>query len=375
MKLLCAGPTSIDKRVMDAMGQFLTNPDLDPEYTKFHRNVEKKISKLLKTEATSFLMLGEAIMGLEGAVCSLMERGERVLVLHNGYFGKGFSDYVERYGGKAVELKFDYRRGIDLKKLNEFLDKDSDFSIATFVHCETPSGITNNIKEIAGALNKRGILTIVDSVSAIGGEEINFDEDKVDILIGGSQKCLSAPVGLTTITISQRAKEKIAKRKTKVSSYYLNFENYYNYTYDSFDFPYTMNENLVYALNMALDILFEKDSINLHKKYAESTRKTIEKAGLKLYPLDSHSNTVTAVLSPEGIDAREITRKMREHGMIISGSIQDIEDKVFRIGHMGNNINKENFIELFQKLDIVFEELGVKLKTSLKDQFKKEINK
>lgn len=73
MKLLCAGPTSIDKRVMDAMGQFLTNPDLDPEYTKFHRNVEKKISKLLKTEATSFLMLGEAIMGLEGAVCSLME--------------------------------------------------------------------------------------------------------------------------------------------------------------------------------------------------------------------------------------------------------------------------------------------------------------
>ena len=375
MKLLCAGPTSIDKRVMDAMGQFLTNPDLDPEYTKFHRNVEKKISKLLKTEATSFLMLGEAIMGLEGAVCSLMERGERVLVLHNGYFGKGFSDYVERYGGKAVELKFDYRRGIDLKKLNEFLDKDSDFSIATFVHCETPSGITNNIKEIAGALNKRGILTIVDSVSAIGGEEINFDEDKVDILIGGSQKCLSAPVGLTTITISQRAKEKIAKRKTKVSSYYLNFENYYNYTYDSFDFPYTMNENLVYALNMALDILFEKDSINLHKKYAESTRKTIEKAGLKLYPLDSHSNTVTAVLSPEGIDAREITRKMREHGMIISGSIQDIEDKVFRIGHMGNNINKENFIELFQKLDIVFEELGVKLKTSLKDQFEKERNK
>ena len=87
MKILSAGPTSISKEVMVEMGKIHTNPDLDPNYTQFHRNVEKKIAKILKTEQTTFLMLGEAIMGLEAAVINIVNRGDRVLVLHNGYFG------------------------------------------------------------------------------------------------------------------------------------------------------------------------------------------------------------------------------------------------------------------------------------------------
>ena len=101
MKILCAGPTSIDKRVMEVMGKSLTNPDIDPEYEKKHRQVEKKISKLLKTEATSFIMLGEGMIGLEGAICNLVEEGDRVLVLNNGVFGAGFADFVKFYGGES----------------------------------------------------------------------------------------------------------------------------------------------------------------------------------------------------------------------------------------------------------------------------------
>lgn len=98
MKILCAGPTSIDEEVMELMGKSLTNPDIDPEYEKIHRRVEKKISKLLNTDATSFLMLGEGIIGLEAAICNLVEKGDRVLVLNNGVFGAGFADYVKFYG-------------------------------------------------------------------------------------------------------------------------------------------------------------------------------------------------------------------------------------------------------------------------------------
>lgn len=216
MKILSAGPTSISKEVMAEMGKIHTNPDLDPSYTEFHRNVEKKISKILKTDATSFLMLGEAIMGLEAAVINIVDKGDRVLVLHNGYFGKGFSEYVEDVGATPVELKFDYRRGIDVEELKKYLEKDSDFKAATFVHCETPFGITNDIEKIGKLLNSYNILSIVDSVSGIGGEEIDFDDYKLDVLIGGSQKVLSAPTGLTTITLSSRAKEEIAKKKSSV---------------------------------------------------------------------------------------------------------------------------------------------------------------
>lgn len=374
MKILCAGPTSIDPRVMEVMGKSLTNPDIDPEYEKKHRQVEKKISKLLKTEATSFIMLGEGMIGLEGAIINLVEKGDRVLVLNNGVFGAGFADFVKYYEGVPYIYEDDFRRGFGIEKLKNFLEKDHDFKVATMVHCETPSGITNDVKTICKLLNSYGILTIVDTVSGMGGEEFDFDDYKVDIALGGSQKCISAPTGLTLVTISERAKQAIRDRKKPVPSYYMNFENYYAYT-DGFAFPYTMNENLTYALDLALDLLFEKDSLALHKKYAEVTREIFEKAGFELYAKDSRSNTLTAVMVPEGFIAEDIIGALRKKGILISKGAGDIFEKVFRIGHMGNNISYENFLELYEKLDEVFGELGIKTKVSLKEEFQKLMEK
>lgn len=374
MKILCAGPTSIDPRVMEVMGKSLTNPDIDPEYEKKHRQVEKKISKLLKTEATSFIMLGEGMIGLEGAIINLVEKGDRVLVLNNGVFGGGFADFVKYYEGVPYIYEDDFRRGFDIEKLKNFLEKDHDFKVATMVHCETPSGITNDVKTICKLLNSYGILTIVDTVSGMGGEEFDFDDYKVDIALGGSQKCISAPTGLTLVTISERAKQAIRDRKKSVPSYYMNFENYYAYS-DGFAFPYTMNENLTYALDLALDLLFEKDSLALHKKYAEVTREIFEKAGFELYAKDSRSNTLTAVMVPEGFIAEDIIEALRKKGILISKGAGDIFEKVFRIGHMGNNISYENFLELYEKLDEVFGELGIETKVSLKEEFQKLMEK
>lgn len=374
MKILCAGPTSIDPRVMEVMGKSLTNPDIDPEYEKKHRQVEKKISKLLKTEATSFIMLGEGMIGLEGAIINLVEKGDRVLVLNNGVFGAGFADFVKYYEGVPYIYEDDFRRGFDIEKLKNFLEKDHEFKVATMVHCETPSGITNDVKTICKLLNSYGILTIVDTVSGMGGEEFDFDDYKVDIALGGSQKCISAPTGLTLVTISERAKQAIRDRKKPVPSYYMNFENYYAYS-DGFAFPYTMNENLTYALDLALDLLFEKDSLALHKKYAEVTREIFEKAGFELYAKDSRSNTLTAVMVPEGFIAEDIIGALRKKEILISKGAGDIFEKVFRIGHMGNNISYENFLELYEKLDEVFGELGIKTKVSLKEEFQKLMEK
>ncbi len=374
MKILCAGPTSIDPRVMEVMGKSLTNPDIDPEYEKKHRQVEKKISKLLKTEATSFIMLGEGMIGLEGAIINLVEKGDRVLVLNNGVFGAGFADFVKYYEGVPYIYEDDFRRGFDIEKLKNFLEKDHDFKVATMVHCETPSGITNDVKTICKLLNSYGILTIVDTVSGMGGEEFDFDDYKVDIALGGSQKCISAPTGLTLVTISERAKQAIRDRKKPVPSYYMNFENYYAYS-DGFAFPYTMNENLTYALDLALDLLFQKDSLALHKKYAEVTREIFEKAGFELYAKDSRSNTLTAVMVPEGFIAEDIIGALREKGILISKGAGDIFEKVFRIGHMGNNISYENFLELYEKLDEIFGELGIETKVSLKEEFQKLMEK
>ncbi|SHH36853.1 aspartate aminotransferase [Anaerosphaera aminiphila DSM 21120] len=369
MKILCAGPTSIDKSVMDKMGESKTNPDLDPNYEAFHRNVEKKISKLSNTDSTSFIMLGEAILGLEASICSLMQKGERVLVIYNGFFGRGFSDYVEGYGGIAYKYKDDFHRGINLESLKEFLEKDSDFSIATLVHCETPSGITNDIESICNLLKSYNILTVVDAVSSIGGEYIDFDKFGIDVLIGGSQKCISAPVGSTLITISETAKEKIKNRNTKVPSYYLNFENYYDFK--GAPFCYTFNENLIYALDRALDLVLDHDYVEVHKKYATITREIFTKCGFELFAEDSFSNTVTAIKTPAEITSSQLLRALMEKDIIISKGVGNTSETLFRIGHMGKNIDTENFKELYLAIDEIFKELNVKNKGSLYEEFLK----
>lgn len=371
MKILCAGPTSISNNVLNALSISKTNPDLDPKYVTYHKNVENKISSLLHTNSTTFFMLGEGIMGLEASILSLVEPNDRVLVLSNGFFGAGFADYVKFAGGHPTLLEFDYRHGIDIDKLEKFLNADDDFKLATFVHCETPSGITNDLNAITEVLKRHNIMSVADCVSSLGGEDISFDTSGLDVLLGGSQKCISAPVGITIVTLSDRAKKVIDSRKTPVASYYLNFKNYYDFK--NAPFCYTWNENLIYAMDVALDELMERDSINLHKKYGNITREIIEKSGLELYAKDSFSNTVTAVLMPDNIQAQTLLDEMRQQKIAISKGVGPMSEKLFRIGHMGQNISKENFKELFKALDNSFKNLNVQLQISLFEEFCKKV--
>lgn len=358
MKILCAGPTTIDPRVEKAMQGIVTNPDLDPEYEKFHRNVEKKLSRVVHTDRPSIIMLAEGMLALEGSVCSLMEPGERVLVLSNGFFGAGFSEFVDFFGGEAVLFEGDFRHGLDVDALRAFLEKDSDFALATMVHCETPSGITNDAAAICKLLKEYGILSIVDCVSSFGGEDIDFDESGMDILLAGTQKCLSAPTGLSILTLSEAAEQKMRNRKTRIPSYYMNLLNYLDVSED-FAFPYTMSEHLTYALNEALDLWQERDSIALHRQYGEITRKAFVDSGFTLYPKDAFSDTVTAVCVPDGMTATEILDRCREKGVMISKGVGELHDGLIRIGHMGSNISEENFRALFTVLDEVFGEAGM----------------
>ncbi|MDY3118111.1 MAG: alanine--glyoxylate aminotransferase family protein [Peptoniphilus sp.] len=353
MRILCAGPTTLLPEVEEAMTGIVTNPDLDPDYEVFHRKVEARLSAVVKTDRPTVMMLGEGMLALEAAVCSLMEKGERVLVMSNGVFGGGFADYVKFFGGECVLYEKDPRRGFDVGELQAFLETDSNFAIATMVHCETPSGLTNDVKAICHLLKEYGILSIVDCVSSFGGEDIDFDAYGVDMMLSATQKCLSAPTGLSMITISEAAEEKMRTRKEPIPSYYMNVLNYMSGQED-FAFPYTMSEHLTFALDKALDLWEKRDSVRLHKAYGDVVRALFAKEGFTLYPKDSFANTVTAVLLPEGMRATEILAECRKRGIFISKGAGELHDKIIRIGHMGANLSSENFDALFQVLDEVF---------------------
>ena len=355
LKIMSAGPTSVHPDVLQASRSSLKNTDLDADYLAFQKSCEQKISKLLHTEQPSFIMLGEAMLGLDGAMASFIEPGDRVLVLENGVFGRGFHSMARAYGAETVAFVGDSRRGISVDDLEKFLDEDDAFKLATMVHCETPTGITNDVHAIGQVLNAHNILSVSDSVSAIAGEQLDFDASKLDVVIGGSQKCLSALTGLTTITLSARAQEVLVKRQTPVAGWYQNFQNYLQET-DGFAYPYTQSDTLVNALAKALDLALNHDFVSRHIEFSSLTRQFVQDLGYEIYAQDSYANTVTTVLLKNGLSTQTVLDAMRQKGYMLSGAMADLSGKAFRIGHMGNNIaNPEEYKTM---LDALAEVLG-----------------
>ncbi len=188
-------------RVKKAMIRETTNPDLDPSFLELYNNVRGKLQKLLNAEKSHiYVMAGEAIMGLEASIANTMKPGDKVIVVANGVFGEGFADIVKAYGGKPLLIAGEnWRGGVDVGEVERALEKNRDASILTIVHCDTPSAILNDVRSVAKIARDFGVITIVDAVSTIGGVPVEFDNWGLDILIGGSQKVLNAPPGLTVI--------------------------------------------------------------------------------------------------------------------------------------------------------------------------------
>lgn len=369
-KIMTPGPTQVKENVRLARAAECTNPDLDEAFVEFYRETCQLISRLLHTENETLILDGEGILGLEAACASLTEPGDKVLVLDNGIYGKGFADFVSMYGGVPELYTVDDKNPIDPQALEAFLQEHHGYKYATLVHCDTPSGMLNDIKVLCPLLKKYGMLTVVDSVSAMFGEEVRADDYQIDVLCGGSQKAVSAPPGLTFVTISDDAKKAMADRKTPIASFYANLKVFEGY-YEAKWFPYTMPISDIYGLRAAFENI-EKDPGMLarHAKIGNACRQAVTSAGLKLHLESGFSNTVTVFDVPKETTAKDILDMMRqEHNIMLAGSFDSLSGQVIRIGHMGSNANVSDMRETMEALDQTLEKLGVPLKCSLKESF------
>lgn len=368
--IMTPGPTQVRENVRMSRALETTNPDLDIQFYDFYKSTCENIAKFLKTKSEVRILNGEGILGLEAACASITEKGDRVLVIENGIFGEGFSDFIEMYGGEVVFFRGDRKREINIDKLHSFLKKDSNFKFATVVHCDTPSGVLNEVSKICPLLKKYGILTVVDSVAAMGGEELKVDEWGIDIVIGASQKCISAPPGLTFLSISDKAFKIMENRRTPITSFYCNLLIWKDY-YKNRWFPYTPPISDIIGLSTAIsNILEDKDVLCRHRSIAESTRKAINESGLNLYTYSGHSNTVTVIEVPKNISERELREIMiRDFNVFIAGSFGFLEGKVIRIGHMGENARKDKIAYTLYSLQKALEALGFITKCNLADTF------
>lgn len=369
-KIMTPGPTQVAENVRMARSRECTNPDLDETFVEFYKETCEKISKLLNAGGETLILGGEGILGLEAACASLTEPGDRVLVLDNGIFGKGFADFVTMYGGKPELYSSDMKNTLNIEALEKYLEQHHDYKYATVVHGDTPSGMLNDVQRICPLLKKYGILTVTDAVSTCFGEKLDVDGARIDILCGGSQKVVSAPPGLTFVIVSRDARTAILNRKTPIASFYANLSVFFNYYEDKW-FPYTMPISDIYGFRTAIDnIAADQDIITRHEKIGKAVRTAVTAAGLKLYQNSGYSNTVTVFEVPEGITDQDILETMKkDYNIMLAGSFDCLAGKVIRIGHMGNNATIENVRETMHGLDGTLKKLGISLKADMENVF------
>lgn len=367
--ILTPGPTMIEEEVRLALARPATNPDLDPAFAAFYREVCSKIQQVWHTASDVLVLSGEGILGLEAAVASVVEPGDKVLCVTNGVFGEGFADFVRRYGGEPVLVGGDYSRPVDPAAVEAALRQNPGIKAATVVHCDTPAGLLNPVAELGPIFHRCGVISIVDAVASAPGDPVFADEWKLDIVLGGSQKCLSAPPGLTLLSVSPAAWAAMERRRRPIPGFYANLLEWKRMWLGDGVFPYTPPVSDIMGLNAALDaVLAEGPAFSgRHRRIAAATRAALRQAGFQVYPVEgAEANTVTALVVPAGVDEAALRRHLWEkYGVMIAGSWGRLAGRVWRIGHMGANARVERVLTCLLALDQACRDLGIPARASL----------
>ena len=360
--LMTPGPTAVPAPVRDAMSRELINPDVDPEFRRIYDRLTDRLATVYGVDpdgesadgtASRDVVVpgGEGILGLEAAIASLVEPGTEVLCLSNGLYGDGFADFVESYGGEATLVSADYDDPLPLAELESALDGDREFEVATMVHCETPTGTLNDLGPALDLLEEADseIVTVVDAVSSLGG--VRVPTGRIDVCLGGSQKCFSAPPGLTTAAISDRAWAAMEERDPH--SLYTNFLPWRD---TDEGFPYTHLTTEVVALDAALGLWLDEglDAVReRHRVAAARCRERGAELGLEPYPDPERSSpTVTAFEVPGRAEALQ-TRLREDHDVLLATGLAGLADDVLRVGHMGHNARTDRVDEAMDALEEV----------------------
>ncbi|MCO8253851.1 alanine--glyoxylate aminotransferase family protein [Haladaptatus sp. AB618] len=346
------GPTAVPEDVREAMAKPAMNPDVNPEFESYYETLLDKLARVYGTDDDMVVLGGEGILGLETAVESLVAPGDDVLCLANGLYGDGFADFVEMAGGNPVVHDIDYTEAFDPDHVAELVES-GEFATATMVHCETPTGLLNDFDEILQTLQDAGVLTIVDAVSSLGGTAVPVEN--IDVCLGASQKCFSSPPGLTTMSVSDAAWEKV--EATEQDGFYTSLAPWQDADFSFL--PYTHLVSNLYALEASLDRILDEGRENVfarHESAADLCRKRGEELGLSPFPGSESlcSPTVTA-FEIEG-QATDVQRQLYDdHDILVTTGLGDLEDDILRVGHMGYNATETNVETTMDALESVLD--------------------
>jgi len=332
-------PDAIRKVYLEPYG----SGDLETEFFDLYTQTQERLQAIMGTKNDIVMMSGEGMLSLWGALKSCLKQGDRVLVVATGVFGYGIGDMARSIGAGVKTVGFGYDETI--KNIDAIEAAVSEFKphMITAVHCETPSGTLNPLEELGRVKHDYKVpLFYVDTVAGVGGVPVLTDEWHIDLCLGGSQKCLSAPPDMSFLSISNKAWEIIDS---------LDYAGYdalkpFRHAVKNRYFPYTPSWQGVAALYTAAGLLLDEglsNGFNRHENVARFCRKGLVEMGIELFPAEDAvpSPTVTAARIPKGFSWETWDRRLREKGLVTAGSYGPLEGKVFRLGHMGSQADQD----------------------------------
>lgn len=308
-----------------------------PEFIPVLEEVFEGLKYVFQTRNDVLMFASSGTGAMEGAVCNILNPGEKAICVRGGKFGERWSQLVSAYGGVPVDVDVEWGQAVDPAVIAGLLDKDPDIKAVYIQASETSTGAAHPVREIADIVRGHGdTLLIVDGITAVGVMNIPFDEWGIDILVGGSQKAWRLPPGLAFAAVSDRAWA--AVEKCTQPRYYFDWAKERKGIAKS-STAYTPAVSLIIGLRHVLAEMKEEGLEAMFARcssYAQATREAMKALGLRLFAPDSPSDSITAVLSPEGMDAQAIVKNLRvKYGVTIAGGQDHAKGKIFRLSHMG----------------------------------------
>ena len=366
--LMGPGPSDVHPRILAAMGQ-PTIGHLDPEFIRMMDEIKSLLQYAFQTKNEMTLAVSApGSAGMECCFVNLVEPGDKVVVAQNGAFGGRMKENVERCGGVPVMVEHTWGEPVDPSRVEEALKANPDAKILAFVQAETSTGALSDAEALTSLAKAYDCLSIVDSVTALGGSPIKVDEWGIDAIYSGTQKCLSCTPGLSPVSFSDAAVEVIKNRKAKAQSWFLDLNLIMGYWGEGAKRAYhhTAPINALYGLHEALVILQEEGLENAwarHTRNHLALRAGFEAMGLSLIVEEaSRLPQLNAVSVPGGVDEAAVRSELlRDYNLEIGAGLGPLAGKIWRIGLMGHSSNPTNVLFCLGAMDTVLSSMGASI--------------
>ena len=337
------GPTNVPDRVLRAI-DFPTMDHRGPEFGVLGKAVLEGMKRVFKTSSHVVIYPASGTGAWEAALANTLSPGDKVLMYETGHFATLWQKMARKLGLEPEFIAGDWRTGADPQAIEARLRDDKAHSVKAVcvVHNETATGVTSRIAEVRKAIDaaKHPALLLVDTISSLGSIDYRHDEWGVDVTVGGSQKGLMLPPGLSFNAVS--AKALAASKDAKLPRSFWDWGEMIASNKDGY-FPYTPATNLLYGLRESLTMLLEEEGLEnvfaRHQRHAEATRRAVRAWGLEVLAKNpaEYSGALTAVLMPAGHDADKVRKVILEaFDMSLGTGLGKLAGKVFRIGHLGD---------------------------------------